>query len=466
MSPLSFTGLLCLLPVLFGGLRAQSTLSYSLYMDNVSRYHPMVKMADVVAGIGEEGLKGARGNYDPGISGSYNNKYYQGQEYFSVFESEIKQALFTNQSIKAGYQFGQGNYLNPSDYTPGNGLAYLGVEAALLQGLILDKRRADVLKARQYREMSRSERLHIRNTVLFESACLYNDWLLRQALLKLNGYFARLSQVRLEGIIAFAEAGERPAIDTTETSLQLQQRLLDFQSALIDFQKQSAMIASSNWSNDQASNFDPNLLPVDSLELLMELVSQKFLQVKAAEEVTNPLVLQYRSKINIMEVEKRYRAELVKPVLNLNYNLLSLPANVDGLTELSFDNYKWGAQLSFPLFLRNSRANLSIAKLQLNASRFEYELKQNEINNKLRFTASAVNVLSSQLLTAMRNADYSKRMLDAEKQKFENGESSVFLINARESKWLEAEIKRLETTSKYIRTVFEYIYLKGNADYY
>lgn len=450
----------------FWNTRAQSVLSYSLFMDNVKRFHPMVKMAETVGEIGNEGLKGARGNYDPGLQGSYGSKFYQGQEYYSSFESEIKQALFTNQSLKAGYTYGKGNYLNPSEYTPGNGLAYLGIEAALLQGLILDKRRADVLKARQYREMSRNEMLHIRNTVLFESASQYNNWLLKKALLTLNRYFAQLAQIRLQGIIALSESGERPAIDTTETSMLLQQRLLDFQSTLIDFQKQSAMIATSNWNNDQAGSFDPELLPLDSLESLMELVSRKFMQVRAEEGLNNPLVLQYRSKLELLDVERRYRAELIKPSLNVNYNVLSLPANDAGFPGLSPNNYKWGAQLSFPLFLRNSRANLSIAKLQLSAMRYEYELKQNEIANKLGFTLSAVNVLSTQLVTAIRNADYSKRMLEAEKLKFENGESSVFLVNARENKWLEGETKRLECIAKYIQTLLEYIYLKGNADYF
>ncbi len=451
--------LVCSLPA-----QHSAVLNYSTFIGNVKAYHPMIKLAGAVGEIGEESVNAARGNYDPNISGTYSNKYYQGRDYYSVFGSEIKQAIFTNQSIKAGFEYGSGNYLNPSDYTPGNGVAYLGLEASLLQGLVIDKRRADVLKAKHYRSMNENEKRHISNTILFESACAYSDWLLKRGEFKVNRYFTDLAQVRLEGIKALSFAGERPSIDTTETAMLLQQRFLDLQSSTIEFQKQSALIAINNWENNEAASFNPALIPSDSLEQLMELVTKKFMEDNNSDGRNNPLVLQYRSKLDLLNVERRYRAELVKPVLNFNYNLLSIPVNTGDFPSLSLNNYKWGAQLAFPLFLRNSRAELSMAKLRMNSTNFEYELKQTEIQNKLKFTSSAVDVLALQLQTAEKNLDYSKRMLEAEKLKFENGESSIFLINTRENKWLEAELKRLETMNKYIKTVFDYLYLKGNMD--
>ena len=56
-------------------------------------------------------------------------------------------------------------------------------------------------------------------------------------------------------------------------------------------------------------------------------------------------------------------------------------------------------------------------------------------------------------------------MVIAEKIKFDNGESSLFLINTRETKWLEAELKLIEYQLKYTKNIFSLIYLKGNLDY-
>jgi len=49
--------------------------------------------------------------------------------------------------------------------------------------------------------------------------------------------------------------------------------------------------------------------------------------------------------------------------------------------------------------------------------------------------------------------------------KFNNGESSLFILNSRESKWLESELKFAEYELKFIKTVLNIIYLKGTLNY-
>jgi hypothetical protein len=49
----------------------------------------------------------------------------------------------------------------------------------------------------------------------------------------------------------------------------------------------------------------------------------------------------------------------------------------------------------------------------------------------------------------------SKQLLEAERTMFDNGESSLFLINAREVAYLQAVIKKIETQSKNQKSVLE-----------
>jgi virulence-associated protein VapD len=44
-----------------------------------------------------------------------------------------------------------------------------------------------------------------------------------------------------------------------------------------------------------------------------------------------------------------------------------------------------------------------------------------------------------------------------EKDKFENGDGSIFLLNTRENRYLTAKIKRIEQHSKYLKSVVEYL---------
>jgi hypothetical protein len=289
--------------------------------------------------------------------------------------------------------------------------------------------------------------------------------LFTQNVVKINRYFTALSSVRLDGIKQLAGIGERPAIDTTEAAMLVQQRTLDYQAAVVENQKLIAAIAMNNWKNAKAEAFNINLISVDSLKGLMGVMAAKALLELTELGHNNPIITQYQSKVKLLEVEKRYRAEMVKPILNVNYNFLTSPSNIGLDTQLSMNNYKWGATLAFPLFLRNSRADLSMAKLNLKSSGYELEIKDNEISTKIDRITNSIKILAEQVSTAEKSVIYSKLMLEGEKLKFENGESSVFLINTRETKWLESEIKLNEYEAKYIKAILELIYLKGNMNY-
>jgi hypothetical protein len=78
-------------------------LSYAKYLDNVVENNPISKRAENIQKYGDYQFKAAKGNYDPLISGGYENKFYGGSNYYSILNSEIKQPIFTSQFLKFGY---------------------------------------------------------------------------------------------------------------------------------------------------------------------------------------------------------------------------------------------------------------------------------------------------------------------------------------------------------------------------
>jgi outer membrane protein TolC len=97
----------------------------------------------------------------------------------------------------------------------------------------------------------------------------------------------------------------------------------------------------------------------------------------------------------------------------------------------------------------------------------EYELlnKGNEISLKLKTLKQVISMTARQVMAAEKNVAFSKQLLQAEKLKFENGESSLFLLNTRETKWLESELKLAEYRAKFIKLYFELIFTKGDVNY-
>ena len=58
---------------------------------------------------------------------------------------------------------------------------------------------------------------------------------------------------------------------------------------------------------------------------------------------------------------------------------------------------------------------------------------------------------SSENITTQMVLDY-ERMLQAEERKFQLGESSLFLVNSRESKLIDGQLKAIEIQNKFFST--------------
>ncbi|MEO6038471.1 MAG: TolC family protein, partial [Saprospiraceae bacterium] len=102
-----------------------------------------------------------------------------------------------------------------------------------------------------------------------------------------------------------------------------------------------------------------------------------------------------------------------------------------------------------PLLNRKARGDWQITAIKLAQTDQALRQKRQEIASKVRQYANDLDNFGRQLpLFRDFTANY-RLLLDAEFEKFRQGESSVFLINAREQRWLEAQIKYLKLLSEY-----------------
>jgi outer membrane protein TolC len=438
-------------------------INYDVFLKSVLENNPLATRANNETQYGRLLFKAARGNYDPLINGNYNNKFFSEKNYFTYFNAEVKQPIFTNQYLKFGYDYATGSNINPELYTLPNGLPYLGLEVGVLQGLVIDKRRAEVLKAKNYLKYYDAESKIQLNNLLFESASQYFDWLFSNKQIALNNYFMGIARQRLLGIEALANIGERASIDTVEAAIFYQSRLMDLQNAIIDNQKSINNINIFNWQpNGNLQNIIINA--EDSLEMYFVKAKNKLLNKIYTDTAVNPMITKYNSFGGVLQVEARFRREMIKPIVNVNYNFLSYNPT-DYNPAFSTNNYKWGLNVSFPLLLRNSINEYKMSKLLLQNNGLELQNKRNELNFKVNALLQNISILSQQLVVSQTTAKYSKQLEEAEKLKFENGESSLFLLNTRENKWLESELKLAEYKLKFIKTILNIIYLNGTLDY-
>ena len=101
------------------------------------------------------------------------------------------------------------------------------------------------------------------------------------------------------------------------------------------------------------------------------------------------------------------------------------------------------------MVLRQQRGEVELARIKINETNYELQQKQLELENKLRVYINEVQLLSSQIDLYRSIVSNYSRMLEGERQNFESGESSIFLVNSREMALIQARLKLIELTSKY-----------------
>jgi outer membrane protein TolC len=452
-----------------------SELSFEKFMQVVRQHHPVALQSELQPQFGEATLRMARGSFDPKAFGDLNQKYFDGSNYFSLLDAGLKVPTWFGIELKSGFEQNKGSYLNPENRNPDSGLWYAGISLPLGQGLFIDERRAELRKAKLFNEGSGIQRQFMMNDLEYEASKAYWSWFNSYHSNRVMVEAIELAEVRFQAVVRSAELGDRPFIDTLEASIQLQQRQQQFLQAQLDLQNARALLEVFLWADGIIPlELEETTVPEQALEAL--IISEtnlprigpngELLNFNEMDSllVTHPEMLLSNLKIETLEVEARLKRELLKPSLDLQYNALSQPIGGDPLAAYSVNNYKWGVHFAMPIFLRKERGSLALAELKINESRMDLELKRAELKFKATTALNTWQNTRSQFQLYFRTASDFRLLFEAEQQLFFGGESSLFMLNARETAFINAQLKVLEIMEKNKKALAEvnYSFAIGN----
>lgn len=418
----------------------------------LDNYHPVAAQGRLILRKGESTVRTARGGFDPVIYSYLDNKQFEDKEYYTLFDGGLKVPLWYGLEAKAGLDQNRGALLNPENSTPAAGLLYGGVSVSVGKGLLMDKRRATLRQSQIYAQSTEAERRQLLNNLYYDALKQYWKWtaawnqylVFEEALVLVN---TRFTAVKRGYTI-----GETPGIDTLEAAIQVQNRQLGRNEALLYYRNATLELSNYLWAEDQTPliitdslrppRFDETVLnppiPVDTLQVFIERM-----------KVMHPDMQLYDYKLQSMDIDRRLKLEGLKPKLNLNYNLLNEPVGDNPISGLSTQNYKWGFEFAFPVLLRKERGSLQMTNIKIQDTELSQRQKLLELQNKMNAYYNEQLTLSQQLTlfkVAVSNYD---RLLAGERQKFRIGESSLFLVNSRETKLIEAQLKLMELQAKF-----------------
>jgi outer membrane protein TolC len=149
-----------------------------------------------------------------------------------------------------------------------------------------------------------------------------------------------------------------------------------------------------------------------------------------------------------LKVEKRLQTQELLPVVKLKYNFLTEELADANPSPLFENNYKWGLTVYTPLFLRKTRGELGSTKAKLEIKQTGRNLKEQQLRTKLETELNSWNLLNQQVRTLGENVKSLEALLTGETRRFEIGESSLFLVNAREVAVFDARVTLNELSSR------------------
>jgi outer membrane protein TolC len=456
--------LLCCWVTISGAQNSSDTLLFDSFFNLVKKNHPVVKLAGLQLDRGSATVMLSRGSFDPQAFSYIDNKFYNGKEYYNYANSGVKALTRTGIELKAGFEHAGGDFISPDETTPAAGLWTAGFAMPVLQGLWIDKQRAALREAKIYRNSTEAEKTKMVNDLLLQAGTLYWEWAALNNQLEVYKEAIEFSETRFNGIKTSFSFGDRPAIDTVETLIQLQNFLYSQNQTLQLLIQKTYELSVFTW--DDTGN--PGLLsetikaPNFTRQVFAMIFNNDSLTT-ALNQLSNlhPDLRLYQFKMAQLEVEKKWKQEKLKPKLNVRYNLLSTPAGNQPPGEFSTSNYKWGAEFGMPVFLRNERADLKLTRIKMNETGLLTSLKQKEVSAKLTASYRKCEYLLEQIVLMRKNVENYKRMLDAERSNFDAGESSVFLVNSRELALVQAELKLIDSESKYRQAILQYYHAAG-----
>jgi len=409
------------------------TLSPQQLAAIIRLYHPVARQADINIEKAKAGIITAKGGFDPLLTNATAQKTFDGNNYYYYNRPEITIPTWYGISINGGLEYLSGNRTDPRD-TKGES-SFIGITIPLAKNLLMDKRRAALQTAKIMKEASAVEKRSIINTLMQEALTMYWNWVKHYLIYKLASDAIAINEKRIELIRISFRQGDRPALDTIEALTQLQNFL---------------------WAADNTPFFlQPDVIPDEESQMLKadSFVTPDLAQILETIRDQHPDLLQYQFKLSALDIEKKLKFQEILPTVNFRYNQLGRGYDIaKTITNPLFENsFQYGISIGIPLRLSAGRGEYKTAKLKITETKLQQYQKIQQLENKIKSYYNELAALKTQVSLYEKAVQNYNTLLKGEETRLLNGESSLFLVNNRESKTLEALQKLTELKVKYFQ---------------
>ena len=411
-------------------------LKLEAFLNQVLRSSPAARLLRLEDDRALAALLDARGGFDPYLTSGYEYKTQGDKDKLNVLQSGVTLPfdLPTSPSLTLDYRRGLGSSIDPSVLTSRLGETRFGVSLSPLQGLTTNKRRASLNKARLEPRRADALQAQGRNRLLLDATRAFWAWVEARRILQINRELMALATRRRDLVTRQARAGETAAVDSVEAELAVVSREGKVAAARRKADQARVKLSVYIWNGDETerpARYDPPPLPTrpvvaDSAAAVATALSRR------------PELREIALKEHQVQIEQRLARERLRPDLKLE-------AQVVSYDESPFDvnDVKLGFKINQPLFFRSGRGATERTQIEAQALRFKQELTRRKVQADVEAALVALRQSQRRVSAAERRVELARRLQEAERRRFELGESTLFLVNQREQAFAEAREERV-----------------------
>lgn len=417
----------------------------------VEENHPKITGANIERGIAEAKLLEKKGAFDPSFVTSseflrYNSTSTPGKAALA-FQNQgtVEWATRSGMKFFAGGRGNFGKVKSPLSPTGEFGEYFAGVAMPLFRDRSINEKSIAERQARLGIEAAETVITTVRLDIVRSAAESYWDWTAANQKLAVNRNLFEIASRRAAQIASRVTSGDLPPIDSTEAALEVQRRMSGVVKARRDLQKAGLKLGLYLWK----SNGEPD-------ELLMpEQAPDKFPSPNPLPDFVikegidralsnNPELERLRVVRNQSELEARLARNNRRP----RVDLYLAPGRDAGFNSVGM-TFKFGAAVELPMRTRAADGQFAAAQLKIEKNDLEQRIKRQAIITEVTDAAQAVNAAHDGYLLALQELELARTLERGERQRFDAGDSTLFLVNQRERTTAEAEIKLIDTQAIY-----------------
>lgn len=427
--------------------------------DSVRKSYPPLLAAFKEVNLANADALAAKGKFDLRLKGRAENNalgYYENR----VVDVGVEQPLrWGGADLFGGWRIGQGTFpVYEGKYDTRSGGEYrVGARLPLLQDRTIDTRRADLSKTaigQQTAGLSvEQQRLAIMNSALQR----YWLWVAAGNRLTIARGVLQTAQSRQSLLDLGATSGQLPAIEAVDNRraiLQRQGQVVEATRAL-----QAAALDLSLFYRNAAG--EP-IVPSES-ELPPQVEES---QVPDPGDITASVSLALEKRPDAQRIAAQRAAAEVDLKVARNQKLPDLDLTVSFTSEKGTSatvrrgpqEFRAGVVFDLPVQRRQAEGRIQAAQARIAQYQQREKFAKDSIREEVQDAISALTATSQRLQLAQEELRVTQQLEAAERNKFDLGEGTLFLLNLREQATLESAIKNVTALADRQRAVAVYRY--------